>query len=356
MLINIVIYLFICHLSTNFATILENRFIMPPKTNVKHCLTKSSEQSYLKRDNQIFQYIIGVDEAGRGPLAGPVVAGACCFLKCSSIDGIMDSKQTTEKSREELYEILTSNQDIIWDVSIVSHEEIDEINILQASLKAMKQATEGLLSKISKISPNTCIALIDGNKIPLDMPVYSQFVIKGDSLCYSIAAASIIAKVTRDRIMVELDKKYPLYNLAQHKGYPTFEHRTLLLKHGASEIHRKTFGPVRLALESFNQNSNSKSIKIKNVKKNDVLNESTIQTKKRISKITNATKNETKIKSESLKEIQKLEDKSIPKVSRKRNLSEVDIETSSLKRKFTKITKTINETAIQTLRRSTRNK
>ena len=199
-----------------------------------------------------FKYIIGVDEAGRGPLAGPVVAAACMIENGISIEGIIDSKQTKEEDREKTFEVLVHHPSVKYGVSVVSHTEIDEVNILQATMNAMKRATDELLSKISKskskIDPEDIIALIDGNRVPLDMPVESKYVIKGDGSIFSIAAASIIAKVTRDRIMVELDKKYPHYNLAQHKGYPTFEHRSLLMKHGPSDIHRTSYGPVKQAM------------------------------------------------------------------------------------------------------------
>lgn len=187
---------------------------------------------------------------GRGPLAGPVVAAACIITDNIRIDGIMDSKLTKEADREILYDILTNHPNVHCEVCIISNEEIDEINILEASLKAMRTATSKLLKKISHIiiDKTKCLALIDGNKIPKSMEIDSHYVIKGDSIMFSIAAASIIAKVTRDRIMIDLDKQYPLYNLAQHKGYPTFEHRSLLLKHGPCPIHRVSYAPVKLAI------------------------------------------------------------------------------------------------------------
>jgi ribonuclease HII len=198
---------------------------MPPKksaTIITNTLSRVEENRY----KQSKKFIIGIDEAGRGPLAGPVVAASIICDNQSILDGIMDSKATKEEDREKLYEILINTPNIYWGVSIVSHTEIDEINILQASLAAMRRSTFDLLKKYpKKVDINKCIALIDGNKIPTDMPCESQYIIKGDSKIYSIAAASIIAKVTRDRIMLKLDKEYPVYNLAQHKGYPTFAHR-----------------------------------------------------------------------------------------------------------------------------------
>lgn len=216
----------------------------------KSSLSRSAESKYLT-NNKV--YIIGVDEAGRGPLAGPVVAAACIILDSTYIDGIMDSKATTESDREATYDVLINHSSVFWSVSIISHVVIDEINILEASLMAMREATTDLLQKLpkKKTSSEKLIALIDGNKVPSNMPIDSQFVIKGDSFVYSIAAASIIAKVTRDRIMKDLDKEYPQYGLAKHKGYPTFEHRGLLMKFGPSPIHRFSYGPVKLAEEAM---------------------------------------------------------------------------------------------------------
>lgn len=214
-------------------------------------LSRNREQDFLIGSNHL--HVIGVDEAGRGPLAGPVVAAACFIRSTAQLDhiSIIDSKATKEDDREIAYNEIIRNKDIVYGVSAISHHEIDEINILQASLKAMRLATEELLTKIPKVNSNEYLALIDGNKIPSNMPVESKFVIKGDSLIYSIAAASIIAKVTRDKIMHNLAKQYPMYKLDQHKGYPTLLHRQLLLEYGASDIHRQSFGPVKLAVEKF---------------------------------------------------------------------------------------------------------
>ena len=149
-------------------------------------------------------FVIGIDEAGRGPLCGPVVAAACLIPEGVVIAGITDSKKLTdEEVRESLYTTLTSDTRIMWFASSCSPQEIDTLNILQASLKAMRDACNGLILKY-KLSSKTLlqyVALVDGNKVPADMPVDCQYVIKGDSHIYSIAAASILAKVTRDRIM-----------------------------------------------------------------------------------------------------------------------------------------------------------
>jgi ribonuclease HII len=216
-------------------------------------LHRSSDLAYLK-DHRGF--VVGCDEAGRGPLAGPVVAAAVLITdNAFEIEGICDSKATKEAERDALYDVITSpahSDKIIWAAQVIDHDVIDEINILEASLKAMREAAENVLEKaacLRKINPENCIGLIDGNKIPANFPCEASFVIKGDSKVYSIAMASIIAKVTRDKIMVELDKQYPIYNLAKHKGYPTLEHRQLLSTHGPSKIHRRSYTPVRLAYE-----------------------------------------------------------------------------------------------------------
>ncbi|CAK4611526.1 hypothetical protein LEN26_015407 [Aphanomyces euteiches] len=183
-----------------------------------------------------FTRVVGVDEAGRGPLAGPVVAAACFIPLDVTIEGIYDSKQLNEAQREALFEQLTTHKDIQYAVHVNSPQRIDEINILQATMESMCEAVNGL-------GVAADYALIDGNKMPpLDIP--GEFVVKGDSKVFAIAAASIIAKVTRDRLMVAYDKLYPEYNFAQHKGYGTRAHMSAIHKHGASPIHRMTFAPL----------------------------------------------------------------------------------------------------------------
>ena len=227
---------------------------MPPKAASSKKVVPS-----LKRDKEIslkgrYSYCVGVDEAGRGPLAGPVVCASCYVANdIEEIDGVVDSKASTENDREITYEKLINNPKITYGVAVISHSEIDEINILEATLKGMRTATTSLLEKLDKkVKKEDIIALIDGNKVPVDMPIHAVEVIKGDSCVFSIAAASIIAKVTRDRIMLELDKKYPQYNFKTHKGYPTFEHRTVLSQVGPSPVHRYSYGPVRDAALHFN--------------------------------------------------------------------------------------------------------
>ncbi len=178
--------------------------------------------------------IIGTDEAGRGPLAGPVVAAAVILDLANPIDGIDDSKKISPSKREKLYDIVTE-QSIAWAVSIVDAQEIDTLNILQASLTAMKRAVDSITKPWS-------LLLVDGNKMVGEIPTEKQrTIVKGDSKSASIAAASIVAKVTRDRIMEEYHTSFPLYEFGKHKGYPTQKHRELVALHGLCPIHRKSF-------------------------------------------------------------------------------------------------------------------
>ncbi len=177
--------------------------------------------------------ICGIDEAGRGPLAGPVVVGAVILPENSFIEGVNDSKKISEKKREKLYEQIT-NEAIAYSVGIVDQKKIDEINILNATKLGLKIALEGLKQKPE-------IILVDAltNIDTLGIPYIS--VIKGDAKNYCIAAASIIAKVTRDRIMREWDEVYPIYGFAKHKGYGTAEHIRVIKENGPCILHRKTF-------------------------------------------------------------------------------------------------------------------
>ena len=179
------------------------------------------------------QYIAGMDEVGRGPLAGPVYAAAVILNPDDPIEGLNDSKKLTEKKREALYPQIKERA-LAWAIASATAQEIDEINILQARLLAMRRAVEML-----SIKPDQ--ALVDGNRDP-DIPdVPSLLIVGGDGKSASIAAASILAKVTRDHAMLELDKQYPQYLFAKHKGYPTKLHVEKLLEHGACPEHRQTF-------------------------------------------------------------------------------------------------------------------
>ena len=179
------------------------------------------------------QYICGIDEAGRGPLAGPVVVGAVIMPKDSFIEGVNDSKKVSEKKREKLYDLITEEA-IAYSVGIIDHNTIDEINILNATKLGLKNAIEEL-----KVKPD--IILVDAlNNMDTNGIPYKS-IIKGDAKVYSIACASIIAKVTRDRIMRQWDSIYPVYGFERHKGYGTAAHIAAIKEHGPCIIHRKTF-------------------------------------------------------------------------------------------------------------------
>ena len=179
-----------------------------------------------------YEIICGVDEAGRGPLAGPVCAAAVILPMGLEIPGLTDSKKLTDKKRRELFPVI-KEQAIAYGIGLASHEEIDEINILQATYLAMERA-------LAQLSVKPDMVLIDGNRAK-DFGLPVRTVVKGDSLSMNIAAASILAKVTRDDLMVELAEKYPEYGFEVHKGYGTKAHYEALRTHGASDIHRKTF-------------------------------------------------------------------------------------------------------------------
>ncbi|AHF74712.1 ribonuclease HII [Candidatus Sodalis pierantonius str. SOPE] len=184
--------------------------------------------------------IAGVDEVGRGPLVGAVVTAAVILDPARPVAGLADSKKLSEKQREALYEDITRHA-LAWSVGRAEAYEIDQINIFQATLLAMQRAVAGLA-----VAPD--FVLVDGNRCPL-LPMPSQAVVKGDSRVAEISAASIIAKVTRDREMAALHQQFPEYGFAQHKGYPTAFHLEKLVLHGATVHHRRSFAPVRRLLE-----------------------------------------------------------------------------------------------------------
>lgn len=187
--------------------------------------------------------IAGTDEAGRGPLVGSVVAAAVILDPNNPIEGLNDSKKLTEKKREKLF-IEIKEKALAWAIAESSAQEIDELNILQASLLAMRRAIEKL-----KIQPDH--VLVDGNKELKGLQMSCEAVIGGDAIHAEISAASILAKVTRDHDMVELDKKYPQFGFAKHKGYPTKAHFEAIAEHGVIDEHRRSFGPVRKVLEAI---------------------------------------------------------------------------------------------------------
>ncbi len=186
-------------------------------------------------------YIGGVDEVGRGPLIGPVVASCVVLPKDFVLEGLNDSKKLSEKKRDKFYDYII-NHCLAYGIGVVSPEEIDEINIYEASRKAM-------LIAISKVREQINLehVLIDAMPINIDIPTTS--IIKGDAKSISIAAASVVAKVTRDKMMYELDEKYPMYGFASHKGYPTKKHIEAIHKYGLIEGYRKTYGPVKEVID-----------------------------------------------------------------------------------------------------------
>jgi len=193
-----------------------------------------------KYENELYDmgynYIGGVDEVGRGPLIGPVVACCAVLPKDFKLEGLTDSKKLSEKKREEFYKYLVSH--VIYGLGVISPEKIDEVNIYEATKLAMQEAIENVRKQI-----NLEYVLIDA--MPLDLDIPTNSIIKGDAKSISIAAASVIAKVTRDRMMIELDKKYPMYGFAKHKGYPTKKHIEAMHEYGLIEGYRKSYGPVK---------------------------------------------------------------------------------------------------------------
>lgn len=187
------------------------------------------EKQFLKNETDM---LAGVDEAGRGPLAGPVVAAAVVLPHDFQLIGLTDSKQLTEKQREQFYEYIIE-QALTYHVSVVTNQVIDQINILEATKKAMKNALENL-------KPIPHLALIDAVKLS-DLPFSTKEIIKGDDKSVSIAAASVLAKVTRDKIMVEIDEEYPMYDFISNKGYGTKKHLDAIKKYGLSPYHRESF-------------------------------------------------------------------------------------------------------------------
>jgi ribonuclease HII len=179
--------------------------------------------------------IAGVDEAGRGPLAGPVVAAAVILDDLNPIKGLADSKKLTALKRDKLYDEIRAKA-LCCSIAEASVEEIDALNILQATMLAMRRAVEGLRLKPHKV-------LVDGNRLPV-LDVLAEAIVKGDSKVQAISAASILAKVTRDRWCEQIDHEYPAYGFAKHKGYGTEAHMQALKKHGATPWHRKSFAPV----------------------------------------------------------------------------------------------------------------
>lgn len=186
-----------------------------------------------------YKLIAGVDEAGRGPLAGPVVAAACILPEDVQVDELNDSKLLSEAQRDAIYQQLTSDSRVCWAVAEVSAGDIDKINILQAAMRAMAAAVRYLPQRPGFV-------LVDGNRLPQELDASrARAVVGGDRIVRCISAASVIAKVHRDRLMMEFDKRWPQYNFKQHKGYPTREHVAAIAVHGPCPIHRLTFAPLK---------------------------------------------------------------------------------------------------------------
>jgi ribonuclease HII len=192
--------------------------------------------------------VAGVDEAGRGPLAGPVVAAAVILDDLKPIKGLADSKQLTALRRERLYDEIRAKA-LCCSIALASVEEIDELNILQATMLAMRRAVLGLRLKPTKV-------LVDGNRLPA-LDVLAEAIVSGDALVPCISAASILAKVTRDRMLCELHQLHPEYGFDRHKGYGTAEHLRALQTHGALPVHRRSFAPVARALALAGQEQNA---------------------------------------------------------------------------------------------------
>jgi ribonuclease HII len=207
------------------------------------------EYSSKKEERKLWKrgccFVVGLDEAGRGPIAGPVVAAAVAMR--SQEDGtegirLRDSKKLSASQREKNYKIITTSPVMIWGVGRVSEKTIDKINILEAAKLAMVRAVDNLKTKSGKRKIDFLI--LDG-RMELDLPIPQKSIVKGDEKVFSCAAASIIAKVTRDRLMEKYHRQYPCYGFDRHKGYPTRYHVRMLKRHGACKIHRKTFAPVK---------------------------------------------------------------------------------------------------------------
>ncbi|WP_138516131.1 ribonuclease HII [Rhodoferax bucti] len=212
---------------------------MPLKKSSKAKSTGAAKVQQVAFSWDIPGLIAGVDEAGRGPLAGPVVAAAVILDDLRPIAGLNDSKKLSAARREKLFDEIRAKA-LCCSIAQASVQEIDEINILQATLLAMRRAVEGLRLKPAKV-------LVDGNRLPV-LDVLAEAIVKGDATVPAISAASILAKVTRDRWCAELDAQYPQYGFAAHKGYGTAEHLAALQTHGACPEHRKTFAPVTRVL------------------------------------------------------------------------------------------------------------
>ena len=210
------------------------------KRERKRLLLMSTNEQRLRAQGHLF--IAGTDEVGRGPLAGPVVAAACILPDGYLLSGLNDSKQLNADLRRDLFEHLTNDENVLFGIGIISVERIDQINILHASLEAMKIAVESLKSAPTYL-------LVDGNRLPL-ISIPAEAMIAGDARSISIAAASVIAKVTRDRIMIEQGNIWPNYGFGDNKGYGTVGHLEALAHYGPCPVHRRSFEPIKSMTDS----------------------------------------------------------------------------------------------------------
>lgn len=213
----------------------KKRKAPPPSPNPKGSPSLPTLERETRLWEEGFSLVAGVDEAGRGPLAGPVVASACIIPSRFWIDGVNDSKKLTRSERQRLFHLLVEKERIAYGIGVISSEEIDRINIYQASLRAMEKAVRALV-------PAPDYVLVDGMDLS-SIGIACRKVVGGDALCFSIAAASILAKETRDRMMEEYDQIWPQYQFQKHKGYGTADHLRLIEKHGPCPIHRRSFAP-----------------------------------------------------------------------------------------------------------------
>lgn len=213
-------------------------FEASPAKRAKKATGPGPDRSHEKKHWEAGRHrVVGVDEAGRGPLAGPVVAAACYVPKDCVVDCVNDSKQLTEEGRDEIFEELMANKDIEYGVCVIDQDRIDEINILECTMEAMTKSAADV--------PNVDWVLIDGNRVPKPLEGKAEAIVKGDAKNVAIAAASIIAKVTRDRMMLEIDEEFPMYGFKDHKGYGTKAHMAAIDKYGPCIYHRKTFAPIK---------------------------------------------------------------------------------------------------------------
>lgn len=206
-----------------------------------------------KEISKEIKWIIGVDEAGRGCLAGPVVVGACCLFEGFDVKNVKDSKKFySDLSREKVYKGIVESDYALCIVIIIDSKDVDNHNILSATMKGMVAASENIWNRLNKTNDvnNQCYVLYDGDKIPYNSKLQGEAVVSGDSKSISIAAASILAKVTRDRLMKKYDEEYPGWDFAKNKGYGTKSHREKITVHNYTPIHRKTFNPLRTLLEN----------------------------------------------------------------------------------------------------------